>query len=80
MECNCKWLLGFTVGFIFILVAVTFGKVYTTVEIPFSVCIDDSDCAVKGDGYACFQYFCYPWADDTDIPAQFRYVRFQTQV
>ena len=46
MNCGGKWLLGFIVGFIFILVAVSFGKVYTKVKIeaPFQVCIDDGDC------------------------------------
>jgi len=39
-------------------------------EAPFKACIDDSDCAVKGHGFACFQYICYPWADDTAIPAK----------
>ena len=48
------------------------SKVNTTVEAPFTACIDDIDCRVKGDGYACFMYICYPWADDTVIPAQFR--------
>ena len=28
----------------------------------FPICIDDSDCEKRNlDGYACFQYFCYPW-------------------
>ncbi len=28
----------------------------------YPVCIDDADCEKKNlDGYACFQYFCYPW-------------------
>ena len=45
----------------------------TTVEVPFAACIDESDChRVKGDGYACFMYFCYPWKNDTVIPAQLR--------
>ena len=48
------------------------SKVATTVEAPFAACIDDIDCRVKGDGYACFMYICYPWEDDTVIPAQFR--------
>ena len=48
------------------------SKVATTVEAPFAACIDDIDCRVKGDGYACFMYFCYPWKNDTVIPAQFR--------
>lgn len=34
---------------------------------PFTACIDDSDCQTKGHGFACFQYICYPWADDTGI-------------
>lgn len=37
---------------------------------PFKACIDDSDCQEKGAGYACFQYICYPWADDTGIAAR----------
>ena len=75
MNCGGKWLLGFIVGFIFILVALSFGKVYTRVKIeaPFHVCIDDGDCMSKGDGYVCFQYICYPWADDTAIPKKDRY-------
>lgn len=37
---------------------------------PFKVCIDDSDCQKigQGDKFACFQFICYPWQDDTDIP------------
>jgi hypothetical protein len=34
-------------------------------------CIDDSDCTrVMGQGkkYACFQYICYPWKDDSSVP------------
>lgn len=36
---------------------------------PFPVCIDDSDCVKlgKGDKFACFQYICYPWKNDTQI-------------
>jgi len=34
---------------------------------PFKACIDDSDCGSKGPGFACFQYICYPWADDSGI-------------
>lgn len=36
---------------------------------PFPVCIDDSDCLKMGEGnkYACFQYLCYPWKDDTHV-------------
>lgn len=34
---------------------------------PFKACIDDSDCSGQGAGYACFQYICYPWADDSAI-------------
>ena len=41
-------------------------------EAPFKACIDDSDCTVKGTGFACFQYICYPWADDTAIPKKDR--------
>ena len=44
----------------------------STFVLTFTACIDDSDCRVKGDGYACFQYICYPWKDDTVIPAHFR--------
>ena len=74
MNCGGKWLLGFIVGFIFVLVAVGFGKFYTRVKIesPFHVCIDDGDCMSKGDGYACFQNICYPWRDDTSIPSHYR--------
>ena len=74
MNCGGKWLLGFIVGLIFILVAVIFGKVYTKVKIeaPFHVCIDDGDCMSKGGGYACFQNICYPWRDDTNIPSDYR--------
>jgi len=39
-------------------------------EAPFKACIDDSDCGTEGHGFACFQYICYPWADDTAIPAK----------
>ena len=75
MDCNCKWLLGFALGFIFLLMAVSFEKVYKAnvmTEAPFKACTEDSDCLVKGPGYACFQYICYPWNDDADIPAQYR--------
>lgn len=36
---------------------------------PFPVCIDDSDCVKlgKGDKFACFQYICYPWKNDSLI-------------
>jgi hypothetical protein len=36
---------------------------------PFTVCIDDSDCQKlgQGDKYACFQFLCYPWKDDSAI-------------
>jgi len=36
---------------------------------PFPVCIDDSDCVKlgKGDKFACFQYICYPWKNDSII-------------
>lgn len=36
---------------------------------PFPVCIDDSDCLKMGEGnkYACFQYLCYPWKDDSHV-------------
>ena len=67
-----------------LLVAVASGKVHEELgglnhqpltakkEAPFLACIDDSDCSVKGHGFACFQYICYPWADDTAIPAKDR--------
>jgi len=34
-------------------------------------CIDDSDCQKLGEGskYACFLYICYPWKDDSGVPA-----------
>lgn len=37
---------------------------------PFKVCIDDSDCQKikQGDTYACFQYLCYPWKDESGVP------------
>jgi hypothetical protein len=36
---------------------------------PFPVCIDDSDCVKLGEGnkFACFQYICYPWKNDSYI-------------
>lgn len=36
---------------------------------PFPVCIDDSDCEKLGQGnkFACFQYICYPWKNDSSI-------------
>jgi hypothetical protein len=41
---------------------------------PFPVCIDDSDCVKLGEGdkFACFQYICYPWKNDTFIDAKNR--------
>jgi len=41
---------------------------------PFPVCIDDSDCVKIGEGdkFACFQYLCYPWKNDTMIDAKNR--------
>lgn len=41
---------------------------------PFPVCIDDSDCVKlgKGDKFACFQYICYPWKNDSIIEAKNR--------
>lgn len=42
------------------------------VTAPFTACIDESDCSGLGNGYACFQYICYPWNDDSVIPAQHR--------
>lgn len=39
---------------------------------PFTVCIDDSDCQKlkQGDKYACFQFRCYPWKDDSGVSAK----------
>ena len=34
---------------------------------PFAACIDDSDCEKQGQDYACFQYLCYPWKDDSKL-------------
>lgn len=36
---------------------------------PFTICIDDSDCLKlgQGDKYACFQFLCYPWKDDSEL-------------
>lgn len=34
---------------------------------PFNACVDDSDCSAQGPGYACFQYICYPWEDDSAV-------------
>jgi len=42
---------------------------------PFKVCIDDSDCLNLEGKYACFQYICYPYADDTTISPQYRKTR-----
>ena len=65
-----------------LLVAVASGKVHEELgglnqqpltaakEAPFKACIDDSDCTDKGAGFACFQYICYPWADDSAIPVK----------
>jgi len=39
---------------------------------PFKACIDDSDCAEHGAGWACFQYICYPWQDDSKLDAKHR--------
>ena len=39
---------------------------------PFTACIDDSDCTEHGTGWACFQYICYPWQDDTKIDVKDR--------
>jgi len=41
---------------------------------PFPVCIDDSDCVKlgAGDKFACFQYICYPWKNDSMIEAKNR--------
>lgn len=45
------------------------AQAQTAAPTPFPVCIDDSDCVKLGEGnkYACFQYLCYPWKDDTHI-------------
>jgi len=37
-------------------------------KVPFTACIDDSDCAGQGQDFACFQYLCYPWKDDSKLP------------
>ena len=55
-----------------LLVAVASGKVHEELgglnQQPFKACIDDSDCdSDKGAGFACFQYICYPWKDDSAI-------------
>jgi hypothetical protein len=39
---------------------------------PFKACIDDSDCSDRGSGFACFQYICYPWSDDSAIKSSDR--------
>jgi len=41
-------------------------------EAPFKACIDDSDCSSQGNGYACFQYICYPWEDDSAVAKEDR--------
>ena len=41
-------------------------------EAPFKACIDDSDCNSQGNGYACFQYICYPWEDDSAVSKEDR--------
>lgn len=41
-------------------------------EAPFTACIDDSDCTEQGTGWACFQYICYPWQDETKIAPKHR--------
>ena len=44
------------------------------VEMPFKVCIDDSDCGSQVNDYAiaCFQYICYPWKNDSSVPEENR--------
>ena len=42
------------------------------IQAPFKACIDDSDCAEHGAGWACFQYICYPWQDDSKLDAKHR--------
>lgn len=40
---------------------------------PFITCIDDSDCmkiSEHSNNYACFQYICYPWKDDSKVAAK----------
>jgi hypothetical protein len=41
---------------------------------PFKICIDDSDCLKIGEGdkFACFQFLCYPWQDDSQVAAKDR--------
>lgn len=34
---------------------------------PFTACIDDSDCRNQGLNFACFQYICYPWENDSSV-------------
>eukprot|EP00096_Caligus_rogercresseyi_P004759 TRINITY_DN1920_c0_g2_i1.p1 TRINITY_DN1920_c0_g2~~TRINITY_DN1920_c0_g2_i1.p1 ORF type:complete len:293 (-),score=68.15 TRINITY_DN1920_c0_g2_i1:467-1345(-) len=38
----------------------------------YSPCLDDKDCTkVHSDGWACFQYFCYPWSSKAeDAPTE----------
>ena len=39
----------------------------------YPVCISDSDCdKQKLDGYACFQYFCYPWEKKAKMASEER--------
>jgi len=56
------------------LAAQTGIQAQTVKPTPFSVCIDDSDCNSLGQGskYACFQYLCYPWKDDSHIQPDHR--------
>ena len=37
----------------------------------YPVCISDSDCEAHNfDGYACFQYFCYPWQNKPQMASE----------
>ena len=49
----------------------SFNQIKIT-EAAFKACIDDSDCSSQGSGYACFQYICYPWEDDSAVPEKDR--------
>jgi len=41
---------------------------------PFSACVDDSDCKTQGIDFACFQYICYPWEDDSNVAAKDKFI------
>ena len=37
----------------------------------YPICIGDSDCEANNlDGYACFQYFCYPWEKKATVASE----------